>query len=287
MLRRGSGDRITSFICLHSIFINKAKSVIVKISNLRQAEKRMICKNCNGEFKETLLVCPYCGAENERRAREEQLEYIEDVQDKIEDLKKEAPKEAARKASNRVVKITAVVVAVFFLLLILVWIVSRFMADTALERQNKHLEILEGYYQNSEYDKISDYMNKNDLYGISYYKYDEIAMLYDRMEYDLEDIQRSMEQITQYEFETRDVVWEMMDGLDALKKIYDMEQDGFRYGNEDAAREIEEQYIKAMTEILLLTEEEIEAAVPEYVDEEEANMELAAVVAARMNEKYR
>lgn len=247
----------------------------------------MICKSCGAEYEDKLLVCPYCGSENENRAREEQLDYIEEVKEKIEEVRSQAPVKAAKRASDMVVKIVGAMIGVFLVVALAVWAYSTFSANGALKKQTKQIEKLEAFYQAQEFEKMSEFIEKEKLRGATFYKYIDIADLYDRVPYIMEEMDFCLDKVQRYELEANDVVWELMDGLYQLKHIYDYEQEGFIYGNEDAAAAIREIYIEKMTKVFLLTEEEIDHCLPEYVNEREENIEIAQIAAKRMNEEYR
>ena len=142
-------------------------------------EKVMVCGSCGSEYEDSLLVCPYCGSENEKRAREEQQEYIEEIKEKIEEVRQQAPREAAKRASHKVVQIAIGVVAAFVVVALGVWLYSGVQARMALQRQMKILDTLEGYYQAQQFEEMSEYIEKNDIRGISFYKYTDVADLYE------------------------------------------------------------------------------------------------------------
>ena len=46
----------------------------------------MICENCGAEYDEHLLLCPYCGTENDRAAQLEHQKELHDLNEKTEKL---------------------------------------------------------------------------------------------------------------------------------------------------------------------------------------------------------
>ena len=49
-------------------------------------ERKVICPNCGGEFKEQSAKCPYCGTMYYPGAEEEYLKKLEHVRTDLEDL---------------------------------------------------------------------------------------------------------------------------------------------------------------------------------------------------------
>lgn len=248
----------------------------------------MICKNCGGTYEETQDLCPYCGAENEKRARMVQKEYIEHRKDEIEEFQNNAPKKKAKRISDRVAILCVIVVVVFLGVAAGTWVVSKKKSEQALGQQMEQLNVLETYYQNKEYDQMAEYIREHQIYGISYRKYTEIADLFRAYKRKLPDLEMCRERLYIYgSVKPEEIVWDMISAFSEMQKIDQMKQNDFIYGNEAEAMEIWNLYTDKMKEIFLLTEEEIEEKVSEFESDEDKNMEIAKIAAKRMNEAYR
>lgn len=51
-----------------------------------ESERKVICPNCGGEFKEQSVKCPYCGTMYYPGAEEDYLKKLEHVRTDMEDL---------------------------------------------------------------------------------------------------------------------------------------------------------------------------------------------------------
>ena len=52
--------------------------------------KMMICKNCGGQFPDTLAKCPYCGTMNKKGAYRDFRRKVSAVIDRLLNLKEES-----------------------------------------------------------------------------------------------------------------------------------------------------------------------------------------------------
>ena len=102
----------------------------------------MICENCGAEYDEHLLLCPYCGTENDRAAQLEHQKEMHDLNEKTEKLR-QAPERAARKGSQIVTKMAVAAVIGVLVVSAVIWVVTRIQAGNALGQQEKQLAQLE------------------------------------------------------------------------------------------------------------------------------------------------
>lgn len=248
----------------------------------------MICKNCGGTYEETQELCPYCGAENEKRARMVQREYVEQKRDLVDEVQSTVAKKKAKRISNYVAGICFLAVVVFLVYAAGTWAISKKQSEQALEQQMKKINALESYYQNEEFDQMAEYIRENRIYGVSYGKYTEIADLYTAYKRNKPDLEMCRERLYIYgKVEPEEIVWDMICALNEMHQIDEMRKKDFVYGNEEEAMEIWDLYMTKMKEIFLFTEEEIEEVLSGFEMDKDKNMKTAELAAGRMNETYR
>lgn len=253
----------------------------------------MTCNSCGSEYDERMAQCPYCGSENEAFARKEQRDYILSYEKKIDELDS-VPRQMAKKAANKVIKIIAVIVALFLILAGIVWLITRREASQALERQQSKLAKLEEYYQSGDYAAIGDYLQEIDDYGSSYRKYEQIEQVYYRYENILKSAKLHKELLGQYFLSMPEeklvsdyFVWDLKDCFRQLRMIREIEEDDFPYGNEEGICDIRDKYIEILKTELLLTEEEIEDGTVRYVDSDTDYTDLAVTSVQRMTKELK
>ena len=79
----------------------------------------MICKNCSAKISDEVLLCPYCGTENQKVAQKEQQEYIDGYKHKKRKLKK-VPEKVVRKTTKGLVYGAGITLGIIILALIVV-----------------------------------------------------------------------------------------------------------------------------------------------------------------------
>ena len=218
------------------------------------------CSNCGAWLEDNIQVCPYCGYENEDMAKAEQDEALEIYEEMTRDLGVRHHK-VVKKSSKYVVLIGLSIFALFIVGVILSWAISSCQADNSLANQKKELAKLESYYVDKDYASMTKYMNKLGYRGASYEKYKRVAEQYDNMEWRIDAIVSESEFIAKIDLKTEDVARAMSYAFKEMVQIKLMEEEGFRYGEEEGMVYIWECYESAFKKYMLLTEDEIEAAV--------------------------
>lgn len=225
--------------------------------------KIMICDNCGAEISESDLLCPYCGAENEKLAQKQQEDVLEEYQQKTKDLQ-HMPKKVINKTSKYILIGAAALIILFLIGLLISWLISGHVAENSLDKQSEQLDKLEAYYDEGNYTEMYKYLDKIHEYGVTYEKYRRIGMLYDNMQWRIEAIEEKQEFIRDLDLEVSDVATTMGYVLEPMVEIKTWAEDGFRYGEEEAALDALEQYKTALRKYMLLTDEEINNAVAQY-----------------------
>lgn len=243
----------------------------------------MICKNCGAEIDEKLLLCPYCNSENEKVAQKEQNEYIEDYKNKIKELES-VPDRMIKKSSKAMLLVAGISLIVFLMCIIIGYGASKCVGDDSIEKRDKHIDKLEKYYDDGDYEKIGDYLDSKNLYGTFYEKYRRTYDLYDGMDWKIESIEREVEFIEKYDADVSNVATSIGYVMGELEKIRKIEEEGFIYEEEDAILYIKSRYFEILKEKMMITEQEIEAGIDEYIETKNCE-KLAEIVIERIKKK--
>lgn len=248
----------------------------------------MICESCGGRYEDDMLLCPYCGTENPALAAGEQQAYMAQYEEKTRRLD-EVPDRLARRASGRAGR-TAGIVAGFFLAALLAgWGVSRIAASRALGKQQKQVQQLEEYYQAGEYGRMADYLEEIGGSGATFEKYDQMGGIYERFVWTknfVEDYQDEIRGCLQEQETDRAlnlISCDLSDCFGQLRRIRDLEEEGFPYGNKDGMREIAKRYEELLADTYLLDADEIGEGISRYESAETDYTDLAELALKRLS----
>lgn len=175
------------------------------------------------------------------------------------------------------------VIVIFFLLGL--WGVSKFQAQQALKKQNQHLEKLEKYYTNEDFEGMYEYIQKHDIRGAhTYKKYTEVSWIYHSMSWHLESLRENREFAKQGTLQPEYLAFDLSMVFEDLYDLWTLEEQGFLYGEEDAVLKLREIIQKELKGTMLLTEEEIEEGfdLAKEEAEQEAYEKLAKISIKRM-----
>ena len=246
----------------------------------------MICKNCSAKISDDVLLCPYCGTENQKVAQKEQQDYIDGYESKKRKLKK-VPEKVVRKTTKGLVYGAGITLGIIILALIVVTAFSKITTGDALAKQEKELAKLEAYYVDADYEAMSNYLEKIDKRGGSYEKYNRISGVYSAMDWHVEMLKDDTEYVQKIDLDAMSVESHIEWCIEPLAEIYEWEEMDFPYGEKDGALYVRKQYMNAFKDYMLLTDEEIESAILMYLDGERDYMELAEIAIQRMEEHFR
>lgn len=246
----------------------------------------MICENCGAYVNDDELVCPYCNTENEKRAKEEQNQYITYLKNKKKELEK-LPGKILKNTTKFFLYGGFAVIGTGILVVFIVFAFSRITSADLLEKQKKEIAQLEEYYHLGDYDAMCDYYEKVGKNGGSYEKYRRVYEVYDTMDFYIEMLRQQAEYIETIDIDAQILESNLKSCLRELSSIKEMEEFDFPYGEKEGVLYVREKYMEALQEYMLLTKEEIENAVWLYADGEEDYMELTEIAIGRMEEKFR
>lgn len=246
----------------------------------------MICNNCGAYLEDDKLVCPYCNTENEKKAKEEQDEYIKHIKNKQKRLK-ETPQIFLKNTTKILLYAGLSLLAVGILIMIVVFAFSKITAGDLLEKQEKEIAYLEELYVAGDYDAMCNYFRKVRKNGGSYEKYNRVFEVYSSMDFHIEVLKDTKDFAGKIELDTKEVEQDIERCIRELAAIREMEEFDFPYGEKDGVLYVREKYMEALQTYMLLTKEEIENAVLIYDNEENDYMELAEVAISRMEEEVR
>lgn len=250
----------------------------------------MICKNCSAEIREDELLCPYCGTENFKIAKEQQELYVSQLQIKTEKIK-ELPRKFIKKVSKFLIYLVPVLLGSLAIFAIVVHAFSKVMQGDVLAQEEEQIAILEEYYDTGDYEQMCEYYESLDNHiskqGGSYGKYERVSELYKRMKSDIEMLESRgiWEGVGAREHYAERLEDCIGDCVEQLKKIADMEEVDFVYDEEEGALYIRKQYIDALQKYAYLTKDEITSAVLTYDEDGSDYDELTEIAMQRMEEE--
>lgn len=251
-------------------------------------KKLIQCKKCGAEFENNKLICPYCGAENEKRAIKEQKDYVNSFKKKEKELKN-VPENAVKKAGKATYIAAAVAIALFVLIMVIagVGIFAIKVSDNiSLKIQERNLIKLEQLYDAGNYEEMGKLLDKiSDSYSYTYEKYSCVDYWYFCSEYYIEWMENYSRYIEYVEFSVEDVEEELGEYFFILADIKAHEEKGYVYDEEKAATEIRDKMVSYMKKYMYITDEEIANGVEIYDDEVDYH-ELAKLLMERMEASY-
>ena len=136
--------------------------------------KMMICKNCGGEFPDTLAKCPYCGTMNKKGAYRDFRRKVSAVIDRLLNLKEESYNSVSRMIFLSILR-SLILIAVCILL---AFVASRFYNvnyynDARYDRER--LEDIE--WENENIQKLNEAYEKHDYETIRKLYYENSSIV--------------------------------------------------------------------------------------------------------------
>ena len=131
----------------------------------------MICKNCQADFDDNLPKCPFCGAFHYAGARKEYMGKLEDMKEDLDDLHETIPQmyTSELKTQAKGVRKILLILAGIFTILILFFIINRFLLDSIGSRDEKAFLLFtkEAYPVADEFYASGDYEGLLNFYHTS------------------------------------------------------------------------------------------------------------------------
>ena len=228
----------------------------------------MVCKNCGAPAEKEQRVCPYCGAENELLAAQDQQAQLQGIFARIARLL-HLPQRAAQKASRFFARAGKWIAAVFLLLLAAALVYSAVAPRLELKKQQRTLQQLEELYAAEDYEAVLQRMEQLEHgYRAVYEKYDVTAELCDSVLY-----------LRQYAQETVELAAGFPEGADLLDydfaRLFSLlalcEQRqalGYPCGEQAAVQWAREEALRFAKEVYLFTEADIAQGIAEAQKEQ-------------------
>ena len=195
---------------------------------------------------------------------------------------KKSGKEKTKGVIKRILYVAVSILGVITLILLIIPAFFRVLDGDSLAQQEEELAKLEKYYQDGNYEEMSQYLTDIDKNGGDYEKYVRLCELYKNMNQGIEKLE-GIQEIEEIEVEYLQETLRMC--MHDLSRIAEMEELNFPYNEEQGATYIRIQYEEALKQYMRLTEDEIVTAVASYVDENTDYMELAEIASLRIEEE--
>ena len=261
----------------------------------------MVCKKCGKTFSDNLIICPHCGTENHRKTKRTiskpkvEVKKVKDVKDDDwDDWEEEKPKKKTKKAKKfSAIKLSLIILIVFVALLVAIFCISKYAKDKQENASSANIEKLEKYYQNEDYEAMGEYLESLD-YDVAYAKYNVVDGLYGRKTWQISSLKKDFDVMskedTLYTISPELISFDIKVCFETLAEIEKLKEAGYQYGEEAACEAFKEEYHKALKKYLLLSDEEIDAAVATAISSENSSendyLSYAEAAVMRLSEKY-
>ena len=242
----------------------------------------MICKNCGGEISGDEIQCPYCGWENDVVAVKEQEQEIESIREKTREFYRK-PEKVARKTSSVLVWTLSVIAVIFVLSIIAGISINYFAEKNEYSNQQNALSDLEKLYSAGDYEAMNTRLESlPDSYSPSFAKYTTVGRMYERLSRLEEECPETAEFVAGYPKGGDLLDYDLKNLFAILLECQKLEQAGFVYGEEKAAVQFTAQAKDLLTDVLLLTDEEIQQGFELASEEEPDFTELRLITVSRL-----
>lgn len=137
--------------------------------------KMMICKNCGGEFPNTLAKCPYCGTMNKKGAYRDFRRKVSAVIDRLLNLKEESYSSVSRMILLSILRSLILIMVC----ILLAFVASRFYNVNYYNDSRYDKERLEDIeWENENIQKLNDAYEKRDYETIRKLYYENSSIVY-------------------------------------------------------------------------------------------------------------
>ena len=237
------------------------------------------CPKCGAQLDPGSFTCPYCGYENEEKAREREEKNLIELQQKHRQKLKALP----GKMLNRYTLILGAVLALLILTCagyaIVRSAVKNMEAKQAYQEKEAMLSHLEDLYRSGDYEKLKDEYYDSGYYGASFGKYSNTAEVYSLCKYAVSSLTLAAEAEV---LRTPDHVGECLRAaFHCLARCRKLREEGFRYDEGQAVTSMEAEVTAVLSDVWGLTEQEIAEGVDRYADQSTDYSGLAAELITR------
>lgn len=246
----------------------------------------MRCKNCGGIISDTVIICPFCGWENEILAGRQQEREITRITEKTRDFS-EKPKNAARQASFMMYRVIAAVLILFVLATVTVYCGNQLrslQSKDEYRHQQEALRELEALYVAGDFEAIDKMLRSNSDYSsATYSKYSTMSRLYSEISWYEGYSESSSNHIASYPEDAGDLdsVFQTLFGL--LGECEQMKDKGYVYGEEELVADISLRTKVVLQKYYLLTDAEILQGIDISKDETPDYSGLREISASRLS----
>lgn len=161
---------------------------------------QITCVSCGAKYDRKEIRCPYCYTENRAEAKKQKQQILAGYDREAEDIREDMktyPKRTARKWTGYLVKGIVVLFIIGVLVTAGILIYGRLSTKKDYNQNKEHLETLEGFLQDGDYDELADYISEYELYDNCFDPYLQIRSVYWDYQY-LEDLVESMGNVKEY-----------------------------------------------------------------------------------------
>ncbi len=241
----------------------------------------MECPNCGAPMAGR-LKCAYCGYENELAAERMHEKEISGVYARIARLL-HVPVQRAKKLTRGLLIGAAVLVIVFSLALAGAFIYSKVAPGAELQRQQAAVEKMEALYAAGDYAGLTAYLEKiDDSYRAVYDKYTTVAQLHESLIYAEESAAEDAAFVAGFPEGADLLDYDLEQLFEVLHRCRTLEEQGFVYGEADAAEAFAARAEAVLRDTLLLTESEIAEGLAQAAAETPDYSALREASAARL-----
>lgn len=224
------------------------------------------CKNCGARYEETLLVCPYCGAEDKKLSKRQYREKINGLRRQRQNIKR-LPQILPRKALKVLGIGILAAVAVFVLSVLILLLVQIIKKPRTIRSEEENIACLEAYLQNGQFQELYDFYQELPYTYGRYDKYQEVAMIYkeyQRLQDNLESYREALEwESAELVLQSREFLLERLNRIRG--EVAEKVDDKSRLGNESFLQQIYEMGLDEVCDVLSLSREEVEALLADSV----------------------
>lgn len=221
----------------------------------------MICENCGAEFEENVHACPFCGADNFVKSKQEHEQTVSKIREEEQRIKA-LPKTVANKSTKLLIFLILAFIVVGMLIALIASVIGKLQVKGEYKSDAALAVELEELYQNGDYEEIYELTKEVSSTNRSLGKYTSVGTLYQKYQYGSEQFESDLEVAKL--FEKPEYLQSVTYFLSILYICEGLEEKGFVY-DEDAAvyyfRDVATTFLK---ENMCLTEEEISTFFERY-----------------------
>ncbi len=252
------------------------------------------CESCGAQIPEDSITCPYCGSEFMDLAEKEHKSIVRELKHDTQKLdwenqyRAEKAAKIERVGSGLLKRLGILLLVLIPIALILTAALTYLHAKHSLASREEALKALEEFYAERDYDAMDTYLDTKvkDSYSPTYRVYQDLADLAMDSRYWITCAEDGARYATEYKEEG---ALPLVSGqiYFLFSRLRDVEQrrtDDKAYQKDEAFAELDAVYRTAITEELLLTEEEINAKLKTEFKTQDDFQDYAQLVIDRVKE---